>query len=161
MARATPQVITLQTANSEGTVTRRESLAGVANITPGELLTTSAANTVIQHNVANGVLDGKKVALETQTPDDEVNITIDVDYANGDTVYYAEGVAGDEYYMWLAAGETSVVAPPSQLQSDGAGALVVSAGGAGILANSIVGYAAEAINNAAGIVAVRQRVRIV
>lgn len=159
MARATPQTIVIQAASPDGTVVRQEALAGAANITPGELLVISAADTVVQHAAASGVLTGKLVALETQTPDDETALTIDVDYANGDTVYFAEGRPGDEYYMWLA--DTENAALSDQLQSDGNGHLLVSAGGAGILANSIVGYAQEAVNNAAGGAPARIRVRII
>ena len=64
--------IVIQTANQYGDVTRKESLAAAA-ITPGELLDFDSATTVNAHGVAAGFLQGKLVALETQTPDDEDN----------------------------------------------------------------------------------------
>ena len=158
MASTLNHGIVIQTADRDGDVTRRESLAAAA-ITPGELLQFDSATTVNAHSVVAGVLQGKIVALETQTPDDETNPTIDVDYDAADTVYYVEARPGDILNMWLAAGETTVMNPPSQLQSDAAGALAVVAVGAGTLANSIVGVADEAL--VAGVARARCRVRIV
>ncbi len=158
MASTLYHKIVIETADPLG-VTRRELLASAA-VGPGELLEVSAAGTVAPHSGDAGVLQGKLVALESQHPDAESAQAIDTDYASGDTVYYAEGQPGDVFYMFLANGENAVMNPPSQLESDGAGALDVITPGAGILENSTVGVAEEALNNGTGSPA-RIRVRIV
>ncbi len=157
MASTLYHKIVIESASPLGVV-RREKLASAA-VGPGELLIQSAAGTVEPHSGAAGVLQGKLVALESQHPDAESAQAIDTDYANGDTVYYAEGRPGDIFYMFLANGQTTVMNPPSQMESDGNGHLNVSGGGAGILENSIVGVAEEVLANATGLPA-RLRVRI-
>lgn len=159
MAKATWGSIVIKAADEDAGVIRDEYLAGAANITPGELLVISAANTVVQHAAAAGELTGKLVALESQTPDSETVDSIDLDYDNGDTVYCALGRPGDVFYMWLAAGETAAIS--SYLQSDGAGALAVVIPAAGTLTNSVVGFTETAVDNGAGIVAVRIKVEII
>lgn len=149
--------IVIQNANQLGDVTRRELLAAEA-ITPGELLEIASATTVGPHSGAAGFLQGKLVALESQTPDHDTNPSIDEDYDIGDTVYYAEGKPGDIFYMFLAAQETTVMNPPSPLVSDGAGALTVAVVGAGTLEGSVVGVANEVV--AAGGARARIQVRI-
>lgn len=156
MASSVYHSIVIEAANALGDVTRREGLAA-ATITPGELLDWDSATTVNAHGVAGGVLVGKMVALESQTPDSETADAINVDYASGDTVYFAEGKPGDVFYMWLAAQETTV-ANVSQLISDGAGALTVETVDGATLANSIVGVATEVV--AAGGARARVKVRI-
>ena len=82
MARATPTLIVIQTANQMGDVTRKEALAGEAGIGPGDLLEfdlgTPDTDTVLRHNTAQGAVVPIMVALPTQTPDDEDNFTITV-----------------------------------------------------------------------------------
>ena len=160
MASTVYHSIVIQAANEFGDITRREKLAAAA-ITPGELLDFDSATTVNAHGVAGGVLQGKLVALETQTPDSATAANIDVDYASGDTVYFAEGKPGDVFYMWLAAGQSALMNPPSQLISDGAGALTVATVDAATLTNSIVGVADEVKDNSGGGTRVRIKVRIV
>lgn len=160
MAGTAYRTIVIQVANEQGDVTRRESLAEAA-VTPGDLLNFASATTVQPHNAAAGVLQGKLVALETQTPDSETAHSIDTDYDVGDVVYYAEGKPGDVFYMWLADGQTAVMNPPSQLQSDGAGALNVVVVADTTLVNSIVGVAEEALDNSVGGAPARIKVRIV
>lgn len=124
MASATYNRIVIRHANEQGDVTRIEGLAGEAGIGPGDLLE-EVSGTFLRHNTANGPIVPKIIALETQTPDDEDDITIDVDYANGDTVYAAIGKPGDRFNMWLASGQTAVAG--DYLVSDGDGALNVEA----------------------------------
>lgn len=139
-------------------VTRKEALAGEASIKPGHLLEWSSGN-LVTHNSAGGVLPNKLIALESPTPNDESNASIDVAYANGDRLYYAVGKPGEVYYMWLAAGENA--SKGSQLISDAAGGLTVATVDASTLANAIVGVAAEAKDNSGGGAAVRIKVEIV
>lgn len=156
MASTTFHDIVIQTANQLGDVTRLEALAAAGSaITPGQLLEhPAAAATVQEHAVAAGSATPKMIALQTQTPDDEDNFSIDVDYAAGDTVYYAVAKPGDVFYMWLAAGELSAIG--SLLQSDGNGDLAVLAAiVAGTLGESVVGIAEEVVNAVA-----RARVRV-
>lgn len=157
MAKTHPDTIVLQVANQQGDVTRREKLASSANILPGHLLEIDAATTVDIHGVADGFLQGKLVALETQHPDAETTDTIDIAYAAGDSVYYAEGKPGDIFYMYLAAQNEAVMTPPSPLASNGDGTLKVVVVGGATLEGAIVGVADEAI--AAGALS-RIRVRI-
>lgn len=145
MAGSTYQRIIIQAGQGE---TRVEALAGEAGIGPGDLLEWSAG-TFLRHNTGDGAVIPKLIALETQTPDDEDDITIDVDYANGDTVYAWIPRAGDHAYMFLAAGETAL--QHSYLVSDGDGALAVEAAltDADII-HAVVGRAVAAVDNALG-----------
>lgn len=160
MARTTTEhTITIESADPNGVV-RLERLASGA-VTPGDLLDITGA-AVRAHATAAGVLPGKLVALENQTPDTHTYPTtaaIDIDYASGDTVYYAQGNPGDVFLMWLSAGEAATDGV-TQLQSDGAGALAAVTVGATTLADSIVGVADETVDNSGGGAAVRLRVRI-
>lgn len=159
MASTTFHSIVIQTANQMGDVTRLEALAA-AIVTPGELAELTAAGAIQAHGAAAGTLEqGKAFILESQTPDDEDDFSIDVDYASGDTVYYTQAKAGDEIYAWLADGENAAIT--DSLESDGAGALAVATVGAGTLANSIVGSPVVALDNSAGGARARIRVRIV
>jgi hypothetical protein len=154
MAKAAPERIVISSGNLNGVV-RREALSS-AVVTPGELLDFSAG-LLIPHGGAAGVLGGKLVCLETQTPDNGTTPSMSVDYSAGDTVYYAEGVPGDVFYMWLSATDTTV-AGTTQLVSDGAGALQPETVDATTLANSVVGVAED--STTAGTTRVRIRVRI-
>ncbi len=159
MASATFHNIVIQAASALGDVTRLEAIAAEI-ITPGELLELAAAGTVQLHAAAGGTMEhGKIFALETQTPDDEDNFSIDVDYAAADTVYYVQAKPGDEIYAWLAAGENATI--DEMLESDGAGALQVIVVAAGTLASAQVGSPVVAVNNAGGGAPVRIRVRVI
>ena len=154
MASSTYGNIVIRAADRDGGVTRQEALAGEANITPGELLEHTTGGAVLRHNTANGAVTPRLVCLETQTPDSELSSSIDVDYDNGDTLYMAVAQAGDRLYMWLAAGENAAI--NNLLQSDGDGALVVSAAvDATIITESLVGRAVAAVDNSAGVSPVR------
>lgn len=159
MAKTTFGSIVIQAANQMGDVTRLEALAAAA-VTPGELAELTSAGAIQAHSAAAGTLEqGKIFVLESQTPDDEDDFSIDVDYASGDTVYYMQAKAGDEVYAWLAAQENAAIT--DSLESDGAGALAVATVGVGTLANSIVGSPVVAVDNSGGGTRVRIRVRVV
>lgn len=158
MARSNPATITLK---HFGDQHRVEYIAGAA-IGPGELLELDASNEdeVILHNSAGEVVMPRLIALETQTPDSDTDLTIDQDYDSGDTVYCAVAQPGEEYYMYLADGETASLY--SVLQSDGAGALEVQDTlDATLIANSVVGIAMEALDNGDGGAPARIKVQIV
>lgn len=140
MASSTYHTILIR---ATGEITRREMVAGEASIKPGYLLEQSGS-TLVTHTVAGGPVPQKLIALESQTPDDTAGTTasIDLTYANGDTVYYAVAKPGERYYMWLADSQT-VVAGVTQLQSDGAGCVQAISVTASTLVSSIVGVAAE------------------
>ena len=124
MASSTYHRIAIRAANEQGDVTRLEALAGEAGIGPGDLLEWSAG-TFLRHNGAGAEVVPTLVAIESQTPDDDDEFTIDVDYANGDTVYAMIPKPGDRVYMWLASGQTA--SAHDLLESDGDGALQVEA----------------------------------
>lgn len=159
MASATFHSIIIRAANQLGDVTREEAVATAVAITPGELLQwTPGAATVRAHAVAAGSVTPKMVALESQTPEDETAFSVDDPYDASDLVYFAVAKPGDEYYMWLANGENAAL--QALLQSDGNGELqVLGTVVAGTLAESVVGTAVVALNNATGAPA-RIRVRI-
>lgn len=125
--------------------TRKESLAGEAGIGPGDLLERSGATDVLRHNTADGAVAPILVAVESNTPDNETEADIAIDYDNGDTLYFAIPKPGDVFYMWLAAGELSAV--NDDLVSDGDGALLIrTAAGAAIINDSVIGKALEVVN---------------
>jgi hypothetical protein len=126
-----------------GETVRREALAGEASMKPGHLLEISSG-AVVTHNVANGPLVPKLIALESQTPDDTTGTTasIDLAYASGDTVYYAVARPGERYYMWLADNQV-VVAGVTPVGSDGAGCVQAISVTTSTLAGAILGVAAE------------------
>jgi len=155
MANATNQRIIVRSGPNE---TRLEALAGEAGIGPGDLLEWSAG-TFLRHNTGDGAVMPKMIATESQHPDDEDNASIDVDYANADTVYAWIPRVGDHAYMFLAAGETAL--QHSYLVSDGDGALAVEAAitNADII-HAVVGRAVAAVDNALGGAPVRVLVEI-
>jgi len=162
MARTTTEhQIVIQSANLNGVV-RLEGIADEAFM-PGRLLSVDNAEEYQNHNSAVGVLPGKLIALETQTPDTDTYPTtaaIDIPYVADETCYVAQGQPGDVYNMWLADGYTAVKGQ-SMLASNGDGALRVVTVAAGTFTNSIVGTPDEDCNNSLGGTAVRLRVRIV
>ena len=163
MARTTTEhMIVVKSANLNGVV-RREALADEA-ITPGHLLSIDTDEEMQLHAASLGVLVGKLVALESQTPDTNTYPTtaaIDIPYAADDLMYYAEGQPGDVFNMFLAVGYTAVMGI-SQLCSKGDGTLqVATIGTTTTYPNSIVGIADEDVDNSGGGAAVRLRVRII
>lgn len=155
MASSTPHTIAVQT---HGALFRKEALAGGA-ITPGHLVQFDASNELVVHASAAAVLQGKKIALESPTPDSATAWSIDVAIADGDRAYYCDAQPGERFYMWLDAGENAAL--NAQLQSAGNGALQVVTVDANTLANSVVGVAKEAYNNGAGGSPVRLLVEII
>lgn len=132
----------------KGNPTRGEGLAGASTVTPGELLQ-GAETALVVHASAAGAVVPKRIALESRTNTEKTTDDINIDYASGETVYFADAKPGEEYYMFLKNGENASVG--SMLQSDGAGALQVLASAVdGTIAESIVGRAKEALNNTTG-----------
>jgi len=128
--------------------TRIEATAGEAGIYPGKLLEWSGGE-FLRHNTAGGLVLPIMIALESQTPDDEDDITIDVVYADGDIVYAWIPKSGDHALMWLADGETA--AQHDLLESDGDGCLQVEAAvDATDIVQAIVGRCVVAVDNALG-----------
>ncbi len=158
MARTTTDhTIAVVSADKYGVV-RKEALADEA-LTPGHLVRFDASEELEKHADENGVLVGKLVVLESQTPDTDTYPTtaaIDIPYAADDTAYYAEGQPGDVFNMFLAD-QVEAVKGISQLVSKGDGTLKVAAVDASTFANAIVGVA-DADVTASGVT--RCRVRI-
>lgn len=154
MANSTPHTIAIQNEK----LFRKEAKAA-GTITPGHLIQLDSNGEAVVHATAGGVLQGKLIALESQTPDDDDAWSIDVNYVDNERVYYANGKPGEQYYMWLKAGENA--ARNAQLESAGDGSLQVESVGTSSLANSIVGVAREAKDNSGGGSAVRILVEIV
>lgn len=136
----------------KGLPIQKEGVAGVA-LTPGELVTFNGSGELIPHGSAGGHAAKRFVLEESILGGD-----IDTDYADGDNVVYIVGYSGCEVYAFLAAGENAAVGSP--LVSDGAGALDVGTVDATLVANAIVGYAAEAVDNSGGGSRVRIKVEI-
>jgi len=151
MARTTTDhTIAVSPASLIGVV-RKEALADEA-LYPGMLARFDADEELEAHATAGGVLVGKVVILETQTPDTDTYPTtaaIDIPYTIGDTAYYAVGQPGDIFNMFLANGETAVKGV-SQLISNADGSLKVESVDADTLAGSIVGVAAADLANTTG-----------
>lgn len=158
MARTTTlHSIIVELANLEGIIALER--LGSGTVTPGHLLDVTGG-AVRSHNTADGVCPGKLVALENQTPDTQASPTaaaIDITYASGDTVYYAQASPGDVFNMIIAASETTVDGV-SQLVSNGDGTLKVVTVATTTLTEAVVGVADEAVTS--GTVVARCRVRI-
>lgn len=154
MASSTPHTIALQ---SQGLFRKEAKAAGT--ITPGHLIQLDSNGEAVVHASAGAVLQNKLIALESQTPDDDDAWSIDVDYVDNERVYYAVGKPGEQYYMWLKAGENA--ARNAQLESAGDGSLQVETVAATSLTNTIVGVAREAKDNSGGGAKVRILVEIV
>ncbi len=150
MAETTYRTIVIQ-AGPMG-VNRQEALAGEAGIKPGHLLEISSGK-VVTHNTADGFTQ-KLVALESQHAYSETLPTIDVVYADGDTVYYTQAAPGDVLYMLLAASE-NVTLGVTPLVSNADGTLKAAVIGAGTLEGAVVGVAMTTSN-----VASVQRIKV-
>lgn len=151
MAATGYRTITIKGGNVRG-----ERLAGESGITPGHLLAVSSGK-VIKHATADGATL-KWVAVESPHASSGTAENIAITYANGDTVYFAEGQPGDEFYMFLANGSNAVEGV-SLLFSSGDGTLKVVSNSASVVEGSLVGFPMESINNNSG-GAVRLKVRI-
>jgi hypothetical protein len=103
----------------------------------------------------------KHIALRAADPDIEVSTTFADTAArvpSGDTVITRIGVTGEVYWMWLAALSNAAINSPLALNGDGT--LKVISPGAGTLDGAIWGFATEAVDNSAGAVPVRVKVRM-
>lgn len=90
-------------------------------ITPGELLEIRGNGNLGPHGTADGNVI-PIVALEDPNREAAAGTKqIDVDYSSGESVRHWYAAPGEEFYMFLAAGEN--VAEGDYLSSDGAGAL--------------------------------------
>ena len=158
MARTTTyHSIVIESAHLNGPVIR-EAIADEA-ITPGYLLRFDSDEELENHAAAGGVLVGKLVAVESQTPDIDTYPTyaaIDIPYAATVLAYYIEARPGDILNMLLANGETDVKGV-TQLISNGDGTLKAETVDGDTIAGSIVGVAEQDVT-ASG--ATRCRVRI-
>lgn len=124
-----------------------EYLAGETAIKPGHLLNISSG-AVIKHATADG-FTARIFAVESQTADSPTLASIDVPYANGDTVYAVQCEPGDVVYAWLATANNAVKGV-SVLVSNGDGTLKIATLGAGTFAGAIVGVPDENLNNTSG-----------
>lgn len=163
MASSTPNVIALTLNRDHAPLFDAKSAAAIA---PGELVEKNSSGLLILHATAGGnaypwIADYNPFAATNTTP------AIDQDWASGDYVRYYRALPGEEFYMWLKAGENASIDSP--LESDGAGALkvhtplsVVESGSATktVYGRNIVGYSMEAKDNSAGGSAVRIKVMI-
>ena len=141
--------------------TQKEGQAGNGNIKPGMLLA-HAGGSLVPHSVAGG----NTAKMVADTPD-YIGGGIDYTYAEGDRVKYQTGFPGCEFYMFLDAGES--VSEGDLLESAGNGSLQahtppeVDAGEeevSSINVNSIVGQAAETVDNTDGEEPVRIKVEV-
>ena len=140
----------------QGCEARLEGLAGAGTIKPGHLLTYSSGNVII-HGTADGAQE-RLFAIESPTADSNTLLSIDVPYANGDTVYMTRPAPGDVVYAFLATANNAVKGV-SQLVSNGDGTLKIAVVSATTLTNSIVGVPEENNNNATGS-PVRLKIRV-
>ena len=137
----TAHTIVVESANLNGVV-RLEAIADEA-LCPGELVRFDANEELELHATADGVLAGKMVVLESQTPDTITSPTcaaIDIEYDADDLAYYCQASPGDVLNMFLADSEVGVKGI-SQLVSNGDGSLKVETVDAATLADAIVGTA--------------------
>lgn len=135
-------------------------------ITPGHLLQRNGDNEFVVHAVAKGIAE-KIFATE------DVNVlqgkTIDDAFADNDLISYVTAIPGDEIYAWLKDGESVDEGDPLVSAGDGtlqkgAANTVAASGNAETLtipANTIIGYANEALNLVGGAAAAgRLRIRV-
>lgn len=126
-----------------------EGRAGGA-ITPGDQIMLNSAGALVVHGTAGGVgelLFAMEDALQGKT--------IDNAYASGDLVRYWKPKRGNEIYARLKAGEVVVIG--DKLISGGDGTQIKATG-------TITGYTGivrEAVDNSAGGLVVRVKVRVV
>lgn len=159
MARTTTEhTVTIQSAKPSG-VTRLEAV-GTSPIIPGHLLEFESNGYVKRHATASGAA-APFVAMELFTPDTHTYPTtaaIDIPYADGDSVYFAQGQPGDVFNMWIASGQ-DVTKGLDWMISDGSGRLKSCGTGVSVGTSNPIGIAWESA--AASGTAVRCQVRIV
>lgn len=132
-------------------------------VTPGELLEETSAGEVQPHSTAGGNCVPLIAKVEGY-----IGKNIDETYAAGDQVRYEAGHTGEEYHMFLAAGEN--VSQGDLLESAGNGAFQahtpqsVDEGGTAtytIYQNAARFKAAESVDNSGGAEAVRIKVEVI
>lgn len=139
MAQSGYRRIAIKPASPFGPV-QDEALAAAA-VTPGDLLEITSSEKVQPHSSAGGAVQGKMVALETIHADGQGSDQININYASGDTVYYAMAQPGDVFYMWLAGSEN--VSKGDYLESASGGDLAAVTPGTDDTAGSLVAVAEE------------------
>lgn len=150
-----PNKITLK----QFVATQKEAPAA-AVITPGELLEETSAGKVQPHSSAGG----NCVPLIPKA-EDYIGNNIDESYSADDQVRYEVGYPGEEYYMFLAAGEN--VAEGDLLESNGAGAFqahtlpTASGDSSDIYVDAARFKAAEVVDNSGGAEPIRIKVEVV
>ncbi len=142
----TPKRVLLKTSPNSDAF-RKEGVAAAALI-PGMLIDKDAAGEFVAHPTL-----GAYVMPMICREEDFIGNDIDNAYGIGDTIQYDVPQRGDEYYMFLAAGEDAQ--DGDYLQSHGDGALMVQTGGGTPLARAI-----EDKDNSAGVARVRIKVEI-
>ena len=151
MANTNSSTIVLRSNNRDNGMQRvmESPCQAAVTIRPGMLLAAGTTNTVKPHSTAGGNREGNKVAVDNLFSPPSAGAAIDATYAAGVTVPYVYGVTGDVLYMLLKTGNN--VAKGAPLESGGAGNLQAAAAPAATVpADSIVGYAEEAVNNSSG-----------
>jgi hypothetical protein len=160
MASSAPNTIVLRSNNPDNMMQRVQEAPCQAAVTilPGHLLAWGTTNTVKPHATANAALEGRKVALENPWSDHGSGKNIDHAYAAGETVPFIFAQSGDVLYMWLE--DEGNVTKGAPLAPNGSGELQAITVDATVVAESVFGYADEAVNNTGGTGAVRIRVRV-
>jgi hypothetical protein len=159
MVSSTQHTIIIERAG-KADVIQRENI-GTKSIMPGQVLEFESNGYVQKHSEADA--PAFFVALETETPDTSQypqTPSIDIPYADGETVYMAQFRPGDVVNMWLADGN-NVTKGRHLLGSDGSGRLAsLGTGNVAIGTANPIGVAWEDNNNSSG-TAVRCKVLII
>lgn len=143
----------------------KETSKASAAITPGDVIEDGGANDIQRHSTADANAERRFAVESTLMGVEPAGLHIDRDYATGETVREAYVPSGALIYAWLAAGEN--VAKGAELSSDGAGKLQaytapsLAATSGTAQGDAAVARAAEAVNNTAGTVPVRIKVRAI
>lgn len=166
MAKTNPETVLLHGRDDD----TKDGVAS-AVITPGELVEQSGTNAdgdrQFQPHATAPATDTEGAALPRFALEyGKAGKGIDEDYASGDHMEYRTGLAGDEFYAWLDAGEN--VSADDPLESAGNGALRQHTGSDDADATTtqtyydgaIVAHAAEAVDNSGGGSPVRIRVEV-
>jgi hypothetical protein len=149
MASSTYHTIVVRSNNPDNAVQRvREAKAGGA-ITPGMLCEINSSGDIVAHVTQGGPAKGRLVALENPWSDHGSGPAIDHAYATGETVRYIRPQPGDQLYMIAEASAALAIGDPLGA-SDTAGLLEEITISATTLADSVIGYAAEAVTVGAG-----------
>lgn len=143
MASSTYNTIVIRSNNPDNMVQRVREAKAAGAITPGMLCELTSSGTIQAHSTEGGVLKGRLVALENEFSNHGTGKAIDHAYATGETVRYIHAKTGDQLYMLLEDGATITIG--DTLESNGAGYVQEESAGTSTLADSIIGYAANAV----------------